>query len=60
MGSISYSENRTSGSAMACYFGLKVEVLSRMANCSLIRFRNREFVVDTSDLVFQYVAKRAA
>jgi len=36
---------------MASYFGLRVEVISRMEDCSLIRFQGREFVVDTADLV---------
>ncbi len=35
---------------VAGYFGLAVEVLSRMASCSLIRYRERVFIVDTSDL----------
>jgi hypothetical protein len=36
---------------MASYFGLRVEVISWMEDCSLIRFQGREFVVDTADLV---------
>ena len=35
----------------ANYFGLRVEVINRMEDCSLIRFQGREFVVDTADLV---------
>ena len=35
---------------IAGYFGLTVEVLSRMASCSLIRYRERVFIVDTFDL----------
>ena len=38
--------NRT----MASYFGLKVEVLSTMTCCSLIRYQAREFIVDSADL----------
>ena len=34
------------------YFGLIVEVLCEMDHCALIRFRDREFVVDADDLVF--------
>ena len=34
----------------ASYCGLKVEVVTRMENCSLIRFRERTFIVDTADL----------
>jgi len=45
---------------LAHYFGLSVEVISRMDNCSLIRFRGREFIVDTADLVFSRELKRAA
>ncbi len=33
------------------YFGLTVEVICRLAHCALIRFGDREFVVDVSDLV---------
>jgi len=34
----------------ASYCCLKVEVVSRMEHCSLIRFRGRTFIVDTVDL----------
>jgi hypothetical protein len=37
---------------VARYFGLKVEVVYKLNQCSLILFRDREFVVDTRDLVF--------
>ena len=43
--------------AAASYFGLEVDVLWKMQNCSLIHFEGREFVVETSDLVFH---RRAA
>lgn len=46
--------------AVASYFGLKVDVLLKMQNCSLIHFEGREFVVETSDLVFQWIAANAA
>jgi hypothetical protein len=36
---------------MAEYFGLTVEVLCEMNHCALIRFGDREFVVDANDLV---------
>jgi hypothetical protein len=36
---------------MASYIGLAVEVIVRMENCSLIRYRGREFVVSTDDLL---------
>ena len=38
------------GLMTASYYSLKVEVVSRMENCSLIRFRERTFIVDTADL----------
>ena len=36
---------------MASYVGLTIEVIVRMENCSLIRYRGREFVVSTDDLL---------
>lgn len=44
----------------ATYFGLEVEVVCRMENCSLIRFGNREFVVDSQDLTELQQALRQA
>jgi hypothetical protein len=35
---------------IAGYFGLAVEVLNRMASYSLIRYRERVFIVETLDL----------
>jgi hypothetical protein len=35
---------------IAGYFGLAVEVLCRMASSSLIRYRERVFIVETLDL----------
>jgi len=37
---------------MAHYFGLNVEVICKLENSSLIRYRGRESIVDTTDLVF--------
>jgi len=34
----------------ASYFGLIVEVIDRMPSLTLVRYRNREFVVCTEDL----------
>jgi hypothetical protein len=34
----------------ASYFGLIVEVIDRMSSLTLVRYRNREFVVCTEDL----------
>ena len=43
---------------LASYFGLTVEIVFRMRNYSLIRWRDRESVVDTEDL--KLVAERHA
>jgi hypothetical protein len=45
---------------MAEYFGLTVEVLCEMTHCALIRFGDREFVVDAGDLVYTRQLSRAA
>ncbi len=45
---------------VATYFGLTVLVLCRMENCTLVRFGNREFVVETQDLVLQLGFANAA
>ena len=42
----------------ASYFGLTVQIIIRMNDCSLIRWRDRESIVDTNDL--QLVAELAA
>lgn len=47
-----WAMNANADKIMAEYFGLTVEVLCEMNHCALIRFRDREFVVDASDLVF--------
>ena len=44
--------NEKARTEAAEYFGLKVEVICLMKHCALIRFGDREFVVDASDLVF--------
>jgi hypothetical protein len=36
---------------MASYVGLTIDIIVRMENCSLIRYRGREFVVSTHDLL---------
>ena len=46
--------------AVASYFGLRVDLLWKMQSCSLVHFEGREFVVETSDLVFQRMAANAA
>ena len=42
---------RNSRPTIESYVGLTVEVIVRMENCSLIRYRGREFVVSTDDLL---------
>jgi len=44
----------------AIYFGMEVEILSSMEQHSLIRFEQREFIVETADLTFAGVLARAA
>lgn len=45
---------------IANYFGLVVEVIAQMENCSLIRYRNREFIVSTDELQVLSSMKQAA
>jgi len=45
---------------MADYFGVTVEVICRMRHCALIRFGDREFVVDAGDLACVRRFSRAA
>jgi hypothetical protein len=45
---------------IAHYFGLEVEVICKLENSSLIRYRGRECIVDTADLVFIRRLKHAA
>jgi|GEM_PF-1514916 hypothetical protein len=40
------------GKGVADYFGLPVEIVWHMQHCSLIRYRDREFIVTTEDLQF--------
>ncbi len=44
----------------AYYFGLEVEVLCAMENCSLIRSRSKESIVDTADLEWVQSFEQAA
>jgi hypothetical protein len=50
-------KNRTEA---AEYFGLKVEVICQMEHCALVRFGDREFVVDAADLIFVRMLRQAA
>lgn len=45
---------------IANYFGLVVEVIDRMENCSLIRYRDREFIVNADELQAPSSMKQAA
>lgn len=42
------------------YCGLSAEVVCRMEHCSLIRYRDREFVINTEDLRCQRSLRCAA
>ena len=42
------------------YFGLRVEVICRMEHCALVRFGDRDFVVDAADLVFVRMLRHVA
>jgi hypothetical protein len=42
------------------YFGLLVKVLCRMQTCSLVSYRDREFIVNTEDLSCQRSMRCAA
>ena len=49
--------------AKAFYCGIEVEIICQLNHCSLVRFNERSFVVDTTDLVLEQnfikTAKRA-
>ena len=44
----------------ATYFGIEVEILAQLDHCSLIRYKDREFVVDTADLAQKMSLAKAA
>jgi hypothetical protein len=44
----------------AFYCGIEVEIICQMNHCSLIRFNERSFVVDTADLVLEQNSKETA
>ncbi|MCI0423946.1 MAG: hypothetical protein L0387_16100 [Acidobacteria bacterium] len=46
--------------SIASYVEFLVEVINQMEHCSLIRYRDRELVVDTQDLKEVSVLKHAA
>jgi len=44
----------------AFYCGIEVEIICQMNHCSLVRFKEKSFVVDTSDLVLEQNFKTTA
>jgi len=50
----------SSQTSMVNYFGVLIELIDRMEHCSLIRYRDRELVVDTEDLQEVSALKHAA
>ena len=42
------------------YFGIEVDLLCQLNQCSLVRFKDRSFVVDTADLVLERNFKQTA
>ena len=44
----------------AKYFGIEVELLCQLNHCSLVRFKDRSFVVETADLVLERNFKQTA
>jgi hypothetical protein len=44
----------------ALYFGLEVQVLVQMDHCSLVCFQSHEFIVESADLTFISVLRKAA
>jgi hypothetical protein len=53
-------KNKLGETKIADYFGIRVEVLVQMENCSLILFCNRKSIVCTADLKSIVSAKYAA
>jgi hypothetical protein len=53
-----HGKNNATRTEWASYFGLVVEITLRMTNYSLIRWRDREFIVETGDLLM--AQRRAA
>jgi len=52
--------NESAGTEAAEYFGLKVEVICRMEQLALVRFRDREVLVDAEHLRFAETFRQAA
>ena len=52
--------SETTKTEAAEYFGLRVEVICRMEHCALVRFGDRDSVVDAADLVFVRMFRQVA
>ena len=44
----------------AKYFGIEVDLLCQLNQCSLVHYKDRSFVVDTADLVLEGSFKQTA
>ena len=44
----------------AKYFGIEVDLLYQLNQCSLVHFKDRSFVVETADLVLERNFKQTA
>jgi hypothetical protein len=42
------------------YSGIEVEVLAQLNHCCLVRYEEREFIVETADLVLRQSLAKAA
>ena len=52
--------NGTYGTERATYFGVEVEILVHMNHCALVRYQQREFIVETADLISTQTFAKAA
>ena len=52
--------NRSHQNGKGMYFGIEVVILVSMEHCCLIRFQDREFIVDTADLTLGLSLAKAA
>ena len=48
------------GTQRATYFGIEVEILVHMDHCTLVRYQQREFIVETADLISRQAFAKAA
>ena len=52
--------NGTHGTQRATYFGIEVEILVHMDHGTLVRYQQREFIVETADLISRQTFAKAA